>query len=119
MGERITGEKPIPKDPHCADPAAEPPGPPVGSVAPFRGPPQWGSVAQWLERVTADQQVPGSNPGVCSFGNGICVMLGATCLPSCLIYLLHALEHTLPFCGLKERRSQCNLMFRVVTTNVG
>ena len=29
------------------------------------GMPQYadGSIAQWLERLTADQQVPGSNPG--------------------------------------------------------
>ena len=26
-----------------------------------------GYIAQWLERLTADQQVPGSNPGVPSF----------------------------------------------------
>ena len=25
---------------------------------------QEGYIAQWLERLTADQQVPGSNPGV-------------------------------------------------------
>ena len=25
---------------------------------------QFGYIAQWLERLTADQQVPGSNPGV-------------------------------------------------------
>ena len=25
---------------------------------------QTGYIAQWLERLTADQQVPGSNPGV-------------------------------------------------------
>ena len=24
----------------------------------------YGYIAQWLERLTADQQVPGSNPGV-------------------------------------------------------
>ena len=28
-----------------------------------------GYIAQWLERLTADQQVPGSNPGVPSFAN--------------------------------------------------
>ena len=28
---------------------------------------QHGYIAQWLERLTADQQVPGSNPGVPSF----------------------------------------------------
>ena len=27
-----------------------------------------GYIAQWLERLTADQQVPGSNPGVPFFG---------------------------------------------------
>ena len=26
-----------------------------------------GYIAQWLERLTADQQVPGSNPGVPSY----------------------------------------------------
>ena len=26
--------------------------------------PTYGYIAQWLERLTADQQVPGSNPGV-------------------------------------------------------
>ena len=29
-----------------------------------------GYIAQWSERLTADQQVPDSNPGVPSFGNG-------------------------------------------------
>ena len=29
--------------------------------------PSFGYIAQWLERLTADQQVPGSNPGVPSF----------------------------------------------------
>ena len=39
-----------------------------------------GHIAQWLERLTADQQVPGSNPGVPSFHAGpdeyavLCVM---------------------------------------------
>ena len=28
-----------------------------------------GYIAQWLERLTADQQVPGSNPGVPSFAH--------------------------------------------------
>ena len=30
-----------------------------------------GYIAQWLERLTADQQVPGSNPGVPSFGAAV------------------------------------------------
>ena len=38
-----------------------------------------GYIAQWLERLTADQQVPGSNPGVPS-----CNCLEA-CLAACLI----------------------------------
>jgi hypothetical protein len=36
-----------------------------------------GYIAQWLERLTADQQVPGSNPGVPCF-------FASLCLQSCL-----------------------------------
>ena len=31
-----------------------------------------GYIAQWLERLTADQQVPGSNPGVPFFDEAPC-----------------------------------------------
>ena len=37
---------------------------------------QIGYIAQWLERLTADQQVPGSNPGVPSFFAVICHACG-------------------------------------------
>ena len=37
-----------------------------------------GYIAQWLERLTADQQVPGSNPGVPS-----CIALIEFCSPVC------------------------------------
>ena len=39
-----------------------------------------GYIAQWLERLTADQQVPGSNPGVLSFGAGV----GFVCVRACV-----------------------------------
>ena len=35
----------------------------------YPGPNRRGYIAQWLERLTADQQVPGSNPGVPSFNH--------------------------------------------------
>ena len=38
-----------------------------------------GYIAQWLERLTADQQVPGSNPGVPSFGAAV----GLVCVRAC------------------------------------
>ena len=41
------------------------------------GPVYIGYIAQWLERLTADQQVPGSNPGVPCF-------FASLCLQSCL-----------------------------------
>ena len=31
----------------------------------------WGGVAQWLGRLISDQGVPGSNPGLCTFGCGL------------------------------------------------
>jgi hypothetical protein len=34
-----------------------------------------GYIAQWLERLTADQQVPGSNPGVPSCGSSMVVSI--------------------------------------------
>ena len=39
-----------------------------------------GYIAQWLERLTADQQVPGSNPGVPSFGAAV----GLVCVRACV-----------------------------------
>ena len=39
-----------------------------------------GYIAQWLERLTADQQVPGANPGVPSFGAAV----GLVCVRACV-----------------------------------
>ena len=41
-----------------------------------------GYIAQWLERLTADQQVPGSNPGVpfLVYGNSVQYTIYHTCL---------------------------------------
>ena len=42
-----------------------------------------GYIAQWLERLTADQQVPGSNPGVPFFAVGLAVPASAGAVASC------------------------------------
>ena len=49
----------------------------------------YGYIAQWLERLTADQQVPGSNPGVPSFGGR--AWFTAIC---CAEPLKHAFSYT-------------------------
>ena len=42
-----------------------------------------GYIAQWLERLTADQQVPGSNPGVPFFSVVLAVPASAGAIASC------------------------------------
>ena len=42
-----------------------------------------GYIAQWLERLTADQQVPGSNPGVPFFSVVFAVPAPAGAIASC------------------------------------
>jgi hypothetical protein len=50
--------------------------PPVHHDAKVQPPGRHGYIAQWLERLTADQQVPGSNPGVPFY---VCWYCGMRC----------------------------------------